>query len=562
MTIEPFDPPSRLRIVPLPDLLPPPSFDDTSSSDDRPEVRLVTANPHQAIDDIADLLHLDRSLYVRGKELVTIVGALAPREDDRAPVAESTPLIVPVEPATLTERLTRHIRLTRRKPLSKTQQAVVDAGGRGPTVEWVPALPPPGVIGGVLARRQWPLRHLTSVSETPVLRPDGTLLQLPGYDRSTGYVYRPSADYPEIPIAPSRDQARAALAELAEVFVDFPYVDDAARMVPIAAILTVLARSAIVGSCPAFLLDATTRGSGKTLQADAVSAVSLGRSAARKSYPVEEEELGKVLASYAQAGARLILFDNVTREFGGGEIDQAITARDTVEIRILGRTEMKRLPWAAVLLASGNNIVLSEDTVRRVLIARLESPAENPEDRVGFRHPHLFDWIIAERPRLVAAALTVLVAFASRGGHRNDDKAWGSFEAWSRLVPGAIVYAGGADPMLARPSIEQHASDSSRALVTVLDMLPRLCPGRGLTTREIVHLLYPAKTADAERTLDGFDDLRDAIEAWTLPKPGQPPSLQLLGKRLRSNVGRCIGGRRLVRDQANDARQTVRWRVQ
>lgn len=548
---------SRLRAVD-----PPPPFDDETSSDDRPEVRLSSANPHQAIDEISELLHLDRTLYVRGKELVTIVGALAPHDGDRAPSAESTPLIVPVEASTLTERITRAIRVTRRKPLTKAAQAVVDAGGRGPPAEYVPALPPPGVVSGILARRQWPIRHLTSVSETPVLRPDGTLLQVAGYDCVTGYVYRPSCEYPEIADRPTRADAAAALAELCEVFVDFPYVDESSRMVPIAAILTVLARSAIVGSCPAFLLDATTRGSGKTLQADAVSAVALGRSAARKSYPVEEEELGKVLASYAVAGARLILFDNVTREFGGGEIDQAITARDTVELRILGRTEVKRLPWSAVLLASGNNITLSEDTVRRVLIARLESPVENPEDRVGFKHPHLYEWIIEERPRLVAAALTILRAFARVGGHRHEDRAWGSFEAWSRLIPGAIVYAGGADPMLSRPSVEQHASDASRALAVVIERLPRLdVRGNGLTTREIVHLLYPEKTSDAERSTDGWDDLRDALDAWTLPKPGQKPSLQLLGKRLRSNVGRFVGGRRLVREQAQDRAGTVRWAV-
>lgn len=532
------------------------------ASDDRPEVRLSSANPHQAIDDISDLLHLDKTLYVRGKELVTIVGALAPHDGDRAPAAESTPLIVPVEPATLTERITRTIRITRKKPLTKAQTMVVDQGGRAPAAEWVPALPPPGVVAGVLARRQWPLRHLTSVSETPVLRPDGSLLQVAGYDRVTGYVYRPSCEYPEVPDMPTQADAAAALDELCEVFVDFPYVDESSRMVPIAAILTVLARSAIVGSCPAFLLDATTRGSGKTLQADAVSAVALGRSAARKSYPQEEEELGKVLASYAVAGARLILFDNVTREFGGGEIDQAITARDTVELRVLGRTEVKRLPWAAVLLASGNNITLSEDTVRRVLIARLESPVENPEDRVGFRHPHLYEWIIEERPRLVTAALTILRAFARFGGHRHEGKAWGSFEAWSRLIPGAILYAGGADPMLSRPSVEQHASDATRALAVIIELLPKLDrEGRGLTVREIVHLLYPDKISDAERSTDGWDDLRDAIDAWTSPKPGQKPSLQLLGKRLRSSVGRFVGGKRIMQERLQDRAKTVRWLV-
>lgn len=408
------------------------------------------------------------------------------------------------------------------------------------------------------------MRNLVAVSETPVLRPDGTILQTPGYDRATGYVYQPNCDFPEVPERPSKEDAARALAELNEVFVDFPYVDDAARMVPIAAILTILARSAIEGACPAFLLDATTRGSGKTLQADAISAVALGRSAARKSYPPDQEELGKILSSYAIAGARQILFDNVPAgvEFGGGELDQAITARDAVELRVLGRSEVKRLPWNAVIMASGNNLALGEDTVRRVLVARLETPEENPEDRTGFKHPHLFQWILEERPRLVVAALTVLRAFARFGGHRHDGQAWGSFEAWSRLVPGAIVYAGGADPMKARPSLERHASDASRALITVLEHLPRLDKrGAGLSTRDLVRLLYPSRMSDEERSTDGFDALRDALEAWAPPKPGQPPSLQLLGKRLRSSIGRTIGGKRLVR-LPEEGRNPVRWVVQ
>lgn len=530
----------------------PPMPPDETSSDDRPEVRLESAKPHQAVDEVADLLHLDRNLFVRAKQLVTIVGALPPSAEDRAPIAEATPVIVPLESAPLTERLTRIIRFTRRKAMTKAQAMVVAAGGRAPPEEWSPALPPPLVVSALLARGQWPLRHLAAVSETPVLRPDGTILQTPGYDRETGYVYRPAVDFPEVPDRPSREDAAAALSELVEVFCDFPYVDDAARMVPIAAVLTVLARSAILGSCPAFLFDATTRGSGKTLQADAVSAVALGRSAARKSWPGEPEELGKILASYAMAGARLVLFDNVPAgvEFGGGDLDQAITARDAVELRVLGRTEMKRLPWSGVIMASGNNLALGEDTVRRVLIARLESPLENPEDRTGFKHPHLFPWILENRPRLVVAALTILRAFARFGGHLHDGPAWGSFEAWSRLIPGAIVYAGGADPMLARPNLHEHGGDSSRALVTILEMLPRLdAKGYGMTTREIVQRLYPVRTSPEERSTDGFDDLRDALEAWAPPKPGQPPDLQRLGKRFRSSVGRVVRGKRLDRIQ-------------
>lgn len=547
------------------------TFDDEGPAleipgDDRPEVRIVSASPHHAIDEISEHLYLDKGIYVRGKELVTIVGALPPSHDAATPASESAPLIVPIGNAMMTERIAKHIRCTRRKPLSKRQETLASMGGKVPPPEWVPCLPPPLVVAGLLERRQWPLRHLVAVSETPILRPDGTLVQTPGYDHITGFVYRPNCEFPTIPDAPDQAAARAALATLLEPFADFPYPDETSpsRMVPIAAILSIVARSAIRGSVPAFLFDATTRGSGKTLQADAVSAIALGRSAARKSYPAEEEELGKILTSYAMAGARLILFDNVTREFGGGELDQCITARDTVELRVLGKSEMRVLPWSAVIMASGNNITLGEDTVRRVLVARLESKLENPEDRTDLKHPDLFEWILENRPKLVAAALTLLRAYTCLGKDRPQGKVWGSFESWSRLIPGAIVYAGGVDPMLARPSAEQHTSPTTQALGTVLAMLPLLDPAAtGLTCREIVAILYPPKGSDRteKATLDdGFDALRDAFEAWTAPKAGQPPSLLSLAKRFQANVGRVVKGHKLQRIGGGGSR-SVRWGV-
>jgi hypothetical protein len=116
--------------------------------------------------------------------------------------------------------------------------------------------------------------------------------------------------------------------------------------------------------------------------------------------------------------------------------------------------------------------------------------------------------------------------------------------------------------MLARPSLVEHASDASRALVTVIEHLPRLdTEGRGLTTREIVQLLYPQKISEAERSTDGFDALRDALEAWAPPKPGQPPSIVAVGKRLRSSVGRVIGGKRICRDENTRDRGVMRWVV-
>lgn len=250
---------------------------------------------------------------------------------------------------------------------------------------------------------------------------------------------------------PTQGDANAALLELNEVFADFPYAKESHASVPIAALLTLLGRPAIEGACPAFLFDASTRGSGKTLQSDAISLIATGRTSAKMAYPMHDEELEKVLGAYALRGASLINFDNVNRLFGGGPLDRCLTAEDTVELRILGKSEIPTLRWRAVIVATGNNLALAGDTARRVLVARLESPLENPESREDFRHPDLLDWVRQEQVRLVYAGLSVLRAYFVAGRPDVGIKPWGSFGPWSKLVAAAIVHAGGANPMDARP---------------------------------------------------------------------------------------------------------------
>jgi putative DNA primase/helicase len=59
------------------------------------------------------------------------------------------------------------------------------------------------------------LRRLTAITTCPVLRPDGTVLDKPGFDEWTGILYDPrGVEYPAIPAAPTRVEALAALADL------------------------------------------------------------------------------------------------------------------------------------------------------------------------------------------------------------------------------------------------------------------------------------------------------------------------------------------------------------
>jgi hypothetical protein len=276
-------------------------------------------------------------------------------------------------------------------------------------------------------------------------------------------------------------------------------------------------------------------------------------------YPVTDEELEKVLGAYALRGATLINFDNVTRAFGGGPIDRCLTAGDAVELRVLGRSEIPSLRWRAVILATGNNVELHGDTARRVLISRLESPLENPEERTGFRHPDLLGWVRTERRRLVCAALTILRAYVVAGRPDVGVRPWGSFEAWSALVPAALVWAGSADPTKARPSIDLGREPEKQALTTLLDRLPRLDPGQGLTAKDIIAVLYSSDPRRGHAPPDGHDDLREAVETLTKTPAGKVPSSSDLGYAFRKLRSRIVSGKKLTGEP--DAKGITRWQV-
>lgn len=507
--------------------------------DDRPEVKMGKDMP-RVFAELSEVLARDPLVYQRSHELVTIVGAPAV-EDARPKFAQGAPVVRALVAPSLVLRLQRHAKLI---GLAKpTKAAIARATNAGAEIEpvWVEIVPPPLVTATLLAGGDWPhIRTLVGISETPFMRPDGSIHQARGYDEVTGFLYAPACEFPPVADEPTQDDARAALADLTDVFREFPHVSEAARAVPIAAILTLVARPAIHGSIPAFIFDAATRGSGKTLQAHAVSLIADGRVASPCTFPDDDDELEKVLGSYAIAGARIVLLDNVTRPFGGAPLDKVLTSVDTIDFRVLGRSHQARLPWTAIVMASGNNITLPEDTLRRSLVSRLVSPLENPEDREDLRD--LPSLCRENRPALVAAALTLLRAYTVHGSPNAGCRRWGSFEAWSRLIPHAIKFAGGPDVMDARPKPEQAAGDELGALATVLRELPRLSL-TPLGAKAIVSALWPpGRTSDAPP--DGFEDLRDAIESLCPPRMGQV-SPKALGERLRKATGRVIDRRRL-----------------
>lgn len=552
---------------PITEFAPPPPDDpwQLAPNSVRPVIK-VSTELYYNVDESIKALRKDENVYQRDNSLVFVTrvsheeSELSPTvdTDDGKPhhqLVEGSPKICEMVIPTIRERLSA----------VAVYQKYVESTGR-----WKPILPTDPIVSAVHARKQWNgIVPLVGVIETPTMRPDGTVVQTAGYDAATGYVYLPSEKFPEV-----RDEhctqelAKHYLNLLTNVFVDFPYAHIAHRAVPVAAILTLVARPAIGGSVPAFLFDASTRGSGKTLQTDAIAMVSTGRGAPRMNYTTDEIELEKILGGYALNGAPFICLDNVPamRPFGGGPLDRVLTARDKVALRILGRTEVQMLTWRALIMATGNNLTIYGDTSRRSVMARLEPTEENPERRTKFLHNDLLAYIQGARARLVAAALLILRAYWLAKRPDMGCPRWGSFEEWSRLIPHAIVFAGGQDPMRARPECDEEVDQEFRSIRCVITRLRQLLGDDPFRISQVIDLLYKSQRTRNEHgdiVDDGYDDLRDSFE-MIVGRKGKgrdsvPDSVEL-AKRLGAFRDRVIAGLRLTSDVGGGG--ILRWRIE
>jgi hypothetical protein len=311
---------------------------------------------------------------------------------------------------------------------------------------------PARVARTYLARAgDWKLPTLLGIIEAPTLRPDGSLLSKPGYDEATCLFLDPGGvEFPPIPDHPSRDDAVAAIAELQEVLKDFPWVAASDRSAALAAVFTGLIRHSL-RAAPLTAFRAPKMASGKSLLADIVAMIATGRVASVMSQGKDEDEEKKRLLAILVEGISVACIDNIERPFGGAALCSVLT-QESWRDRILGRTGTATVPTTTTWLATGNNLCFTGDITTRVVVSDLDPKCEKPEERRF--EVNLYEWTPQNRPRLVAAALTVLRAYHVAGRPPQDLSVFGRFEDWSCWIRSALVWCGEADPCEGRKRIE------------------------------------------------------------------------------------------------------------
>jgi len=304
--------------------------------------------------------------------------------------------------------------------------------------------PPLDVVCDILSLREWQLPPLLSITEVPVIRSDGTIVNKIGYDATTCLYYYPSPELrvPPVPDTPTKNDAKVAKDLILEVICNFPFDSEASGGNAVAAMLTPIVRPMIDGLVPLAVFDKPQPGTGASLLADVIALIATGQTAGMLGGQRKEEEWRKAITTILLSGRSVIVIDNVDGLLYSTSLAAVLTARVWRD-RILGRNEEVLLPNLGTWIANGNNIRLLGDLPRRAYRVRLDAQLAQPWLRRSseFKHPDLIKWVKEKRGDIIAAMLTVARSWVVVGKPAPQDLVTiGSYESFCEVLGGILSF--------------------------------------------------------------------------------------------------------------------------
>jgi putative DNA primase/helicase len=258
------------------------------------------------------------------------------------------------------------------------------------------------------------------------------------------------------------------------------------------------------------------------------------------------------------AGYPIVSIDNVNGELGGDLLCQA-TERPLIRLRPLGASTIIEIESCVSFFATGGNLRIRGDMVRRSLLAALDPQLERPELRIFKNDPAAM--IQADRGRYVSTVLVIVRAYIA-AGMPGKLAPIASFGPWSDMVRSALVWLGAADPAL---SMERAREDDPELgdLREVLEIW-KSDIGIGLEHAETVrHVAEKASTCPPSKmgkpTGFAYPDLRDVL--LRIAGAGGNINTRMLGNWLSGREGRIVDDFKFTRHPTLDRTGTVRWAV-
>lgn len=341
--------------------------------------------------------------------------------------------------------------------------------GKPKKTMWQHAHPAVWLVKDLVARHDWPgipvIRGLVSY---PVFLASGRVLCAPGYDDESQLYVTPTCTPISVPDFPTRDDAvRASCFIYDEMFRDFPIGQPETAAVMLSALLTIVARFAINGPCPGFLLDGNAPGVGKGKLCQTIAIIATGRETTPIAPETRHDEWRKRIVSILRDSEPIAMVDNLAGAFGAPALDGVLTSTEWSD-RELCTSSNWRGPANAVWFFTANNIRVQGDLIRRLLPMRIVSQEERPDSRRDFRHADLLAAASRMRPQLLQACFTILRAWHLAGMPEQALPAYGSYESWSKIVRQCVVWCGWADPRLAADYLREQPDEDESLFKSIL----------------------------------------------------------------------------------------------
>lgn len=285
------------------------------------------------------------------------------------------------------------------------------------------------------------MKELKAMVSLPYVRPDGKLVDIPGFDEVTGvYADFPVDAMPRVPDTPTLAELEEAIKILWKPWSGYRFATDNDRAGMFAAIVTAICRPALTTS-PGFFFDAPVQASGKTKCAGALGALIRCRRGGVSPFVDgigAEAETVKKLVSMLMAGEEFWLIDNVVGVWRSPVIASFLTD-GVINERVLGGNSWYRGEARIMICATGNNGTLDRDLGRRFIRVRIDPGVETPQARSFAFDP--VDTALSERMSIARAVLVVVRAFWNAGAPRLG-RGDAGFTEWSRLVRDLVLWLG------------------------------------------------------------------------------------------------------------------------
>jgi putative DNA primase/helicase len=406
--------------------------------------------------------------------------------------------------------------------------------------------------------------EITRIITAPTLREDLSILSKKGLDPQTGiYLISEQAVAEEAVAEEAEEFGADGWKEVEHLLSGFPFNEPLDKANAVAALLLSCCRTAL-DEAPLILITSAVRADGKSTLGRILGLICTGvRGRGEIGDYASQEETDKKITQLLLEGVPFIQLDDFEGSIGGRVLTQLLTAKGRVSLRALGKSAGKEVDPRVLFVATGKNLVATEDCISRSRTIRLNSKTDRPELRSFAFDP--LEYVAENRSRIIAGLLRIITDFHSSNASNppaahsemTNNVALGlcRFKKMRALIDRIVMHRYGIDPSLATEIAEQE--DDELAYTQELFQALRECfKDNMFSSKDILDIYNEKLCCNSYGNKEVEDSVRAAISFLTKEKV----TIRSVGLLLRKLKSRRVLDF-VLSSQRSRTKVGVLWRV-